>query len=443
MATEILSIISLKDPALFGLEESILEVGDEVLSVEGHDTRDQLDFYFYGASSDKPRMTVRRRSGEVHTIEIDAETLQDLDIRFAPMTFNQCRCRCPFCFVDQMPPRLRSTLYVKDEDFRFSFLYGNFTTMNDISDAELDKIIEQNLQPQFISVHAVETEIREKIFGRPMKRDICETLQLLARNGISVHAQVVLCPGINDGLHLERTIERLESLHDGIASLSIVPVGLTRHREGLAPIRRFESAEHGAVIDLIENFQARFLASPRKSRFVFASDEWYIACGCTLPPYECFEDFPQIDNGVGMTRSFLREIEEDLDSYGIASKLGTIVIVTGKLGTEIFRRYVFSLLESHGVEEYPSLLTVNNVFFGEMVTITGLLVSEDILESMSASPPDSVYFLPQNCLNYEHKFIDGPDIGHLRSVSGRRIIVPEESLIRSMNECLHGEVSDT
>lgn len=441
MKNESLSILSLNDPSLFGLDERILEVGDEILDVEGRAASDQLDFYFYSAASDAPRMTVRKPSGEVRSIEIDADTLQELDIRFTPMSFKQCRCNCPFCFVDQMPPRLRSSLYVKDEDYRLSFLYGNFTTMNDITEAEIEKIIEQKLEPQFVSVHAVEQDVREAVFGRPMKRDILDTLGLLARAGITIHAQVVLCPGLNDGVHLERTIEALEALHRKIDSLSVVPVGLTRHRDGLPLIRRFEPSEHGPVIDLIVGYQQRFLESRRRNRFVFASDEWYLSCGRDLPPYDSYGEFPQIDNGVGMTRSFLREIEEDLVADGIAPRLGGIGIVTGALGVAIFDRYVLPLLTRHGVTELPEVVRVANEFFGEMVTVTGLLTSEDIHARLRDTDTGTVYLLPPNCLNFEAKFIDGPGVGHLRTVSGREIFVAAESLVRSMNEHCGGERS--
>ncbi|MBI4721272.1 MAG: DUF512 domain-containing protein [Chitinivibrionia bacterium] len=435
MNNESLCIIAMNDPALYGIDEDALSIGDEVLEVDGHAARDQLDFHFFSASHESPRLTVRKKTGEIRTVELDADTLDQLDIRFTPMTFRGCRCKCPFCFVDQMPPGLRATLYQKDEDYRLSFLYGNYTTMNDLAAADIEKIVSQSLQPQFVSVHALEKDVREAVFGRPMKRDIAKTLKTLARGGISIRAQVVLCPGINDGVHLERTIEGLEALDERIESLSVVPVGLTRHRQGHPEIRRFAASEHGGVIDLIEHYQRRFLEGPRGSRFVFASDEWYLAGERALPPYESYEDFQQIDNGVGMTRSFEREVVEDLDIAGVPPRLDDIGIVTGWLGRRVFEEYIFPLLDRAGVPVCPELLTVNNKFFGDMVTVSGLLTAADIIERLKGASEDTLCLLPFNCLNYEGSFIDGPDLEYVRRETGRRIMVPEYSLIRSINEC--------
>jgi putative radical SAM enzyme (TIGR03279 family) len=436
MKNESLHIIAVNDPALYGLDEGTFEIGDEVVEVDGHPIRDQLDFHFFSASDESPRLTLRKKTGELRVVEIDAETLDEMDIRFEPMIFKECRCRCPFCFVDQMPPGLRPALYVKDEDYRLSFLYGNYTTMNDITDGDIDKIVTQNLQPQFVSVHALEPDVREAVFGRPMKRDIAKTLKTLARNGIAIHAQVVLCPGINDGIHLERTIEGLEALDPLVESLSIVPVGLTRHRKGLPAIRRFHASEHAGVIGLVERYQERFLGGPRRSRFVFASDEWYVASGRELPPYESYEQFQQIDNGVGMTRSLVREVEEELPDAELPPTLGRIGIVTGVLGSRVFEEYVFPLFERAGIAELPQILAVENRFFGETVTVAGLLTAEDIIARLKNAEDETLCLLPPNCLNFEGRFIDGPDVDHVRSASGRSVSAPERSLVRSIVECL-------
>lgn len=434
-----LKIVSLNKPSIFGLDENILNIGDQVIEVNGNKTSDQLDFYFFLPENEKAQLRIKRKSGNTSDISLEASVLSALDIRFSPMSFKRCKCKCPFCFVDQMPKGLRSSLYVKDEDFRLSFLYGNFTTMNDITDEEIKKIITQNLQPQYVSVHAVESEVREKIFGRPMKRNIITTLKTLASSGITVHAQIVLCPGINDGEHLKNAIEELESLDLNIQSLSVVPVGLTRHRQKLPAIRQFTGSEMEAIIDLIENYQASYLDSPRKSRFVFASDEWYIEGRRSLPAFDCYESFPQIDNGVGMTRDFLYEIEKDLEDCLLPEKMGDIGIITGTLGSSVFYDYVFPIFSAANVKELPSVIQVKNGLFGDCVTVSGLIPAHDILDRIKTVQEESCFLLPPNCLNYEGKFIDGPDIDYVRRETSRNVVAAGSSLIRSMAACTDGE----
>src|SRR5512134_773569 len=307
MADKALEIVSMKNPADFGLDPNILAVGDRVVEVAGKPAEDQLDFHFHSSKGRTVSIRVERKDGTRENIVLPTSAIAGLEIWFEAMDFRRCRCKCPFCFVDQMPKGMRETLYVKDEDFRLSFLYGNFTTMNDISDEELAKIIEQRNSPQWVSVHVVEEGMRRFIFGRPMKRDIVATLRTLAQGGITVHTQAVIVPGKNDGAYLDQTIETLEAIGPRVVSLAVVPVGLTRHRAGLSVIRSFRDDEMGTVIDQVSGWQQRFL-SARQSRFVYASDEWYVGAGRDVPDFDAYEGFPQFDNGVGTIRYFLDEV---------------------------------------------------------------------------------------------------------------------------------------
>jgi putative radical SAM enzyme (TIGR03279 family) len=434
MADKALEIVSMKNPADFGLDPNILAVGDRIVEVAGKPAEDQLDFHFHSSKGKTVSVRVERKDGRQENIILPTRAIAGLEIWFEAMDFRRCRCKCPFCFVDQMPKGMRDTLYVKDEDFRLSFLYGNFTTMNDISDAELAKIIEQNNSPQWVSVHVVEGGMRRFIFGRPMKRDIVETLRTLAHGGIKVHCQAVIVPGKNDGDYLRETIETLEAIHPNITSLAVVPVGLTKHRGGLSIIRSYRDEEMGEVIDLVEPYQARYLEE-RESRFVFASDEWYVGSGRSAPAFESYEGFPQLDNGVGCIRQFLGEIEADLSGTELPPDLGGIRVATGSLGVRVFERYVWPLLRENGVRVLPELLAVRNDFFGASVTCSGLLVGADIMKAVrEAGGADRITFIPPNCLNYDNVTIDAMSVEDLAREIGAPVVAPSESFIDALCE---------
>lgn len=431
MADRSLEIVSMKDPADFGLAPGVLAVGDRILEVAGRPTGDQIDFHFHTSRGKTVTIRVERKDGRVENITLPTAAVAGLEIWFEAMDFRRCRCKCPFCFVDQMPRGKRDTLYVKDEDFRLSFLYGNFTTMNDVSDDELARIVEQHNSPQWVSVHVIEEGMRRFIFGRPMRRRITDTLRTLAEGGITVHTQAVIVPGKNDGDYLRETIETLEAIHPNIASLAVVPVGLTKHRAGLSSIRSFRDDEMGDVIDLVEPYRERFLPA-RGSRFVFASDEWYVGAARDVPAPEAYEAFPQLDNGVGSIRHFLSEIEADLDGCELPADAGMIRIVTGSLGARVFERYVFPLLRAHGMRVIPGLVPVGNEFFGEGVTCSGLLVGEDIVRAVRAAGDPRTTFIPPNCLNYDDVTIDEMSREDLTRELGATVVAPAESFIQAL-----------
>jgi putative radical SAM enzyme (TIGR03279 family) len=445
MADRALEIIAMRDPAEFGLDPSLLRVGDKIIAVAGVKAVDQLDWHFYASQGKTVRVTVERPDGCVEDITLPSDRVAQLEIWFRAMDFRRCRCKCPFCFVDQMPKGMRPSLYIKDEDFRLSFLYGNFTTMNDTSDKELDKIIHQMNSPQWVSVHAIDEQVRTRVFGRPMKRSIVDTLRRLAEGGIIVHTQAVLVPGLNDGNYLNETIETLEGLHPNIATLAVVPVGLTRHREGLPELRSYRNDEMPHVLDQIEPHRDRFLSGGRNSRFVFPSDEWYVGAGRPVPAAEAYEGFPQLDNGVGMIRDLVEAIEADIDALGIARALDNIRIVTGRLGERVFAEYVFPLLQAKGVRSLPEVITAENAFFGPDVTCSGLLTGADMVAAVRRHTADQgtskVVFIPPNCLNHDRVTIDDMTPEDMSEALGSPVVVPGESLAETLQE--YAEGSDT
>jgi len=434
MADRALEIVSLNDPARFGLPADVLCVGDRILEVAGEAAQDQLDFHYHTEQAESVHIRVERADGRTEDLVLPSEAVAGMEIFFEAMDFRRCRCKCPFCFVDQMPKGMRDSLYIKDEDFRLSFLYGNFTTMNDISDAELDKIIAQKNSPQWVSVHVVEDAMRRFIFGRPMKRDIKETLLRLAQGDVRVHTQAVIVPGKNDAEYLRETIEVLEGLHPNITSLAVVPVGLTKHRSGLPGIRAYDDAEMGAVLDLVEPFREKFLAGPRSSRFVFPSDEWYVGAKREVPMSDAYEGFPQLDNGVGSIRCLLDEIEADLELYGVPGDCGHVRIVTGSLGARVFERYLFPLLSARGVTRMPSVVSAENRFFGATVTCSGLLVGRDMVDAINSANGARVTFIPPNCLNHDGVTIDEMTLETLADGFGTPVVAPEASLVEALCE---------
>jgi NifB/MoaA-like Fe-S oxidoreductase len=277
-----------------------------------------------------------------------------------------------------------------------------------------------------------------------MKRNIVETLTRLTEKGITVHTQAVIVPGKNDGDRLRETIETLGALNENILSLAVVPVGLTKHREGLTELRTFTPDEMNGVLDLVESYREKYLAGPRGSRFVFPSDEWYLGAGRDIPEFNSYEGFPQLDNGVGMVRELLGGIEDDLEVYGRPANLNRLRIVTGKLGHKVFTRHVFPFLQEAGVADLPDLVEVENNFFGTTVTVSGLLVAEDMLSAVkeSAGPEgtgDKITMIPGNCVNHNGLTIDGMDLKTMSATLGETVVTAGESFIESMHACVGGE----
>ena len=290
-------------------EETGIRPGDRIRRVNGHPIEDELDYRFHAAGEEGVAVEVQGCDrGDSRTLRLSGEDLLGVD--FVPMQSRRCRNRCLFCFVDQMPDGLRKSLYVKDEDYRFSFLYGNYVTLASVKDEELDRICRLKLQPLYVSVHATEQRVRNLLLGRKTSRDIMDTLGTLAEGGISLHTQIVLCPGINDGSVLEKTLRDLESLYPAVASIAIVPVGLTRHRKrkGLWPIRSFRRNESKKLIIKIEELQ-EFFKVKHDDYLVFPADEFYRQADHPFPPADAYGDFPQWENGVGMVPFFYQQWE--------------------------------------------------------------------------------------------------------------------------------------
>ncbi len=362
-----------------------LRPGDVLLSVNGHALRDVIDYRFYGAE-EKLELVVER-GGERTVYQVERDYDQELGIEFSEPTFDglrHCNNGCEFCFLKGMPPGMRRSLYVKDDDYRYSFLFGNFITLTNLTEDDWDRLAEQRLSPLYVSVHATDLALRRRILGSPAAPDGVEQLKRLGGLGIQVHAQIVLSPGLNDGPHLARTVAALAALYPTVQSIAVVPLGLTRYHR--CPFRLYETEEVWPILAQISVWQ-RAYRRQHGLNLVYASDEWYLLVGLEVPPSEEYDGFPQLENGVGLTRVFLDE-EFRVSSFGFW--VGKATLVCGTLIAPVLERKVAELPQ--GVVE---VVPVENHFFGPTVTVSGLLTGRDVIEALRERDLGDVVFLPR------------------------------------------------
>ena len=393
-----MKILSVKKKSL--ADAAGLSKGDDILEINGYPVHDEIDYMFYGAE-ECISMTVRR-DGEFFFAEFDWHA--DYGIEFEPMDCMACGNNCIFCFVDQNPAGMRKTLYFKDEDYRFSFLHGSYVTLTVLKDRHLKRIEEQHLSPLYVSVHATDLSIRKQLLGITRDDRLTEKIDRLVNSGIILHCQVVVCPGINDGNALERTVEELSKRYPGIQSVAVVPVGLTKHRSDLYRLKPVDKGCAAETIDMIDRLRKDY-RSHKDCGFVYCADEFYIRAGLEIPKKEYYEDFPQLENGVGMLRFFLDDteyIENRLNESGF--RTGSYVFVTG--GS--MSAYIDDLARRLSSVQNLSVraVTVANRFFGHRVTVSGLLTGGDILDALAGIGQDEIVVLPPNCLNDDGIFLD-------------------------------------
>ena len=412
--------------------EGFFRRGDRIVAVDGRKVGDQLDLYYLLSGVDLPLFRVKRKNGRMIERRIRVETLERAAPVFEAMQFIRCASRCTFCFVDQMPAGMRETLYFKDDDYRLSFLFGNYITLNDISRSQMKRIIEYNLSPLYVSVHATDLKVRTKIFGRPMKNDIMNVLSELADNGISIHAQVVVIPGVNDGRVLARTMRELFRLYPACRTLAVVPVGLTGHRESLTRLRKVSAAEAREMIDLAVNMNGRFNKKTGGHDFVFMSDEFYLLADRIFPEAERYGGFEQVSNGVGMSRLFIDGIRDRIKHLKKRKvpPSGMMTLVTGRLGSRLMRRHVIPMVNRALPGLTVDIITVGNSTFGRSVSVSGLLSGADISAAVKrAGGPKGILVLPPNTVNHEGRMIDDIRPSALGKMLGKKVIVPEEDFL--------------
>lgn len=389
-------------------EEVGIETGDILLSINDQQPRDLIDYRFI-CSDDQLEVEIQKKDGEVWVCEIEKDFDEDLGLRFSEDTFDgirNCANRCIFCFIDQMPPGMRNSLYVKDDDYRLSFLHGNFVTLTNLTRSDLDRILQMRISPLYISVHTTNPNLREEMLGNRKAGEIQKQLTELAEAGIEMHTQIVLCPGINDGNELEKTIQDLSLLWPSVKSVAIVPVGLTGYRENLKALRKFTGVEAVGLVNMVYDYQKRFL-DKFGTPLVYLADEFYVLAGAEFPAAEYYGDFPQLENGVGLARlfydSFNRE-ESKLPVQLPADK--RVAVITGISGEAVLNPIVSRLNQIKNL--HVELISVKNTFFGGHVTVTGLLTGRDIIETLKNNKKFDEILLPSvMCKRDESVFLDG------------------------------------
>jgi putative radical SAM enzyme (TIGR03279 family) len=385
-----------------------IKTGWKLLRIDNRAIKDIIDFRILEAD-DSLRLLLLTDGGILRRVRVEKKASTPLGISFDPPTMadlQHCGNRCLFCFVDQNPKGMRPSLYVKDDDYRLSFLYGNFITLNRLTEKEIERIIKLQLSPLYVSVHSTDSFLRSKMFATKKAARGLRNLSRLIRAGIRIHAQVVICPGLNDGRELERTLNDLGKLGPNLLSVAIVPVGLTRHRSGLWPLRKLTEIEAGDLLTLLESRQKKFLEN-RGSRFVFAADEIYLMAGACLPEDPEYEGYPQLENGVGLARQFLNELEQvkQMLQMEMPRRL-SYLLAGGKSVLPLLEklRAVFSKVENLEL----TVQTVENHFFGCEVTVSGLLTGSDLLTALKGKKAvDGVFISNALLKDGSNLFLDG------------------------------------
>jgi putative radical SAM enzyme (TIGR03279 family) len=382
--------------------------GDQILAINGASVEDELDLRFKAAEE---VFEVRARlAGEIAEQVVERDLEEPLGAEFEEFRIKTCGDDCVFCFVDQNPEGLRESLYFRDGDFRMSFLYGNYITMTNLRDRDIARIVEQRLSPLYASVHATDDEVRRKLMGHRAQQDrLMEKLQFLHDHGIDMHAQIVLTPGYNDGAVLERSIEDLFALSERMLSVSVVPVGITRHREGLELLRTVTPSEARVLCEQVAMWQARFRGEIGRG-FVYLSDEMFLLAGRDFPQEDEYDGYPLMENGVGMCRDFLNELDYQRELLPEAlPEVRTITMVTGTLAARLLEERVAPALRSVGnlnVQVVPA----PNQLLGETVTVSGLLnfvsFHAALAPMAAAGTLGDLVLLPPDCVNFEGLFLD-------------------------------------
>ena len=416
-------------------ERSGFCIGDRLLRINGEEVRDLIDFQVM--SAEESLEVEIERGEELYEATIERKPGEAFGLGFEDIRLRSCNNKCVFCFIHQMPKGMRRSLYFEDDDFRLSFLHGSYVTLTNVRESDIDRIIDQGLTPQYISVHATDPALRELMLGRTKATvDIIQRLEKLAANGIEMHTQVVVCPGWNDGPHLERTVKDLSAFYPAVRSVALVPVGLTDHRDRLAKLEPVQGDKAAEYLVFAEKwgleFKKRF-----GERFIYAADELFLLVGREPPEDSYYDAFPQLENGIGMVRAFL----DTWKSQSAELPLGNaepkrIGLVTGRLAEEVIKPLVARLNCIENLE--VDLLAVDNDYFGRGITVSGLLTGRDIVARVRDEPQRDAVLLPPNCINGDGLTLDDMTVSQLIEEVGVPITVGSYDLVGSLEKVWSG-----
>lgn len=401
-----------------------IKKNDLLISLNGHIIRDVLDYMYYAAEIEV--CVVFERDGIEHKVKIIKSEYDDLGLEFESFLMDKkqsCTNKCIFCFIDQMPPNMRETLYFKDDDARLSFLQGNYVTLTNLDQNDIDRIIQMRLNIN-ISVHTTNPELRCKMMNNRFAGEKLKYLKQFADADISMNCQIVLCPGINDGAELERTLSDLGKLMPNIQSVAVVPVGVTKFRDGLYPLTTFDKQTAGEALDMIEKFQGEFIEK-YGTRMVFAADEFYITAGRPLPEEEYYEEYSQYENGVGMLRSLINEFHSAMELAEDPTEPRTVSIATGAAAFEFISKLA-SEVEQKWNNIKCQVYRITNHYFGETITVSGLLTATDIISQLKGKKLGDSLLLTTSMLKRDSDiFLDDMTISDVEQALNIKITVTE------------------
>ncbi len=397
-----------------------LQPNDVLLSVNSHPLRDAIDFMFFRSAA---RLLVEFSRGGVKTkVQIKADDGADLGITIKPFKVKTCRNNCVFCFVKQLPKGLRKPLYVKDEDYRLSFLYGNYMTLSNIDSCDRKRIIDQRLSPLYISVHTTNKSLRNRMIGNPRASDIMKELKFFSSRKIRMHTQIVLCPGFNDGIELQNTIKDLYKFYPYVSSVAIVPVGLTMHRrQQLDPLTKEDALR---AINIVTPFQKRF-QKKHGDPIVYCSDEMYIKANVNFPNLKDYGSLPQIENGVGMVPLFLNQSKKVRISKTALQDERKFLTFTGTSFHPFLKKFIDRLSEKEDIR--IDVIPVENNFFGTTVTVAGLLTGRDVIKTLHDNTDSyDTLLVPDVCLKEDEDiFLDNVSLKDVEEATGLKTIRTE------------------
>ena len=409
--------------------------GDELVSVNGNKIADILDYMYYTAAEELDIEIVR--GGESLAVFIEKDEYEDLGLEFDSFLMDKqksCANKCIFCFIDQNPEGMRDTIYVKDDDLRLSFMHGNYITLTNLSEKDIDRIIKLRISPINVSVHTLNGELRKMMLGNRFADKLEQRMRRLADANIEMKCQIVLCRGINDGKELDATLEGLKSMYPAVSSVSVVPVGLTDHREGLYKLEPYDADASREVIEQVVAFGDRCL-SELGTRLVFPADELFVKCGKECPPPEFYEEFSQLENGVGLLSLFKSEVAAALKKTRVKKQKHRVTSVTGVAAKDMINQAVNMIKDKvEGVS--CDVVAVVNDYFGHNVTVTGLVTATDIIKQLKGKKLGDYLLIPSCMLRYEgDMFLDSltpKDVEEALSVKTRIVGSSGEEFVNAV-----------
>ncbi|MBE5787235.1 MAG: DUF512 domain-containing protein [Clostridiales bacterium] len=400
--------------------------GDSIIAINGEPVLDEIDYQAFTNNKSKLDILLQRADGKEESVRIIKAKESALGMTIADTMVcrpRACRNKCIFCFIDQMPPGMRDTLYVKDDDWRLSLMMGNYITLTNVDATEFERILKRKASPLYISVHATDMDVRVSMMKNPNARHLMERLNQLKDAGLHFHCQIVLCPGWNDGAVLEKTLTDLAALWPAAQSAALVPVGLTKYREGLADIKPFNQESAGKVMKIARTFQEKMLAE-KGTRFVFPSDEMMLIAGEEIPEEDYYEGYPQIENGVGLLRKFEETLQLEAAENPLPALERTVLIPCGVSVATVMQKW----MEKYAPKNVKvKVQPIRNFFFGETVTVTGLITGSDLKAQLQGVQADEILLCQNTLRDAGDLFLDDMPLSELRAALSPKItIVPND-----------------